>query len=93
VALSIFLVDVATSSAADAAHDPTKVGDNIKGIVMPNAKSFWILAALGAAFAIIVAKKTSRAGGVMVGLFVIGLLIWNPLGVQDMMDTLAHKAI
>lgn len=92
-ALSVLvtLVNASISLAAD--HDPTKVGDNIKNVVAPNAKSFWWLAALGGAFAIIVARKTSRAGGMMVGLIVIGVLIFNPGGVQEMMSSLANKIV
>lgn len=91
VAIGALLVNSAAAIAAD--HDPTKIGENIKGVIEPNAKSFWWIAALGAAFAIIVARKTSRAGGAMVGLAVIGILIWNGGGVGQMMDTLAHKVI
>jgi hypothetical protein len=40
-----------------------------------------------------VARKTSRAGGVMVGLIVIGVLIFNPGGVQEMMSSLANKIV
>jgi hypothetical protein len=92
-ALAAFVMLVNAATALASGHDPTKIGDNFKDVIAPNAKSFWWIAALGAAFAVIVARKTSRAGGVMIGLVLIGILIWNPLGVQEMMDSLSKKLI
>jgi hypothetical protein len=92
-ALAAFVMLVNSAAAMAADHDPTKIGDNIKDVVAPNAKSFWWIAALGAAFAIIVARKTNRASGAMIGLVIIGVLIWNPLGVQEMMSSLSKKVI
>jgi hypothetical protein len=40
-----------------------------------------------------VARKTNRASGAMIGLVIIGVLIWNPLGVQEMMSSLSKKVI
>jgi hypothetical protein len=92
VALAAALVNSAhASAAADAGADPTKIGDNLKGIVSPNAKAFWwVLLVCGVLF-MAASRKAGRAAATGVALVVSGVVIYNPAGVAGMMQGFADK--
>ena len=92
VAAFVFVANASVALAATAG-DPTKVGDNVKDIVSPNAKAFWwvalVVGALGATFK----RKASSAGAIGIALLVSGIVIYNPAGVGSMMQGLADKIV
>lgn len=89
VALAAALVDSAIASAAGS--DPTKIGDNLKGIVSPNAKAiWWVLLVCGVLF-MAASRKAGRAAATGVALVVSGVVIYNPAGVAGMMQGFADK--
>jgi hypothetical protein len=98
VAVVALAVDVSASYATAAATptpgpDPSKIGDNVKGIVEPNAKSFWWVALVVGLLFMAATRKGSRAGGMAAALVISGIVIYNPLGAASMMQGFAERVI
>lgn len=73
--------------------DPTKIGENAKNIVEPNAKSFWWILLIGGLLYMASTRKGSRAAAMGVTLLISGIAIWNPAGVTSMMQGVADKIV
>src|SRR5262245_11056364 len=83
-----------TASGATAAEgDPTKVGDNLKDLVSANVKSFWWVCLVVGLLSIVLARKASRAAGILGMLAVSGIVIYNPAGVASFMQGVASRII
>ena len=92
VALYVFFAGAAVASAADTA-DPTKIGDNVKGILEPNAKAGWWILLVGGLLFMAATRKAGRAAGTAIFLVASGVAIWNPLGVVSLMQGFADRVI
>jgi hypothetical protein len=91
----VLTVNASAALAADepAAPDPTGIGDNIKDIVLPNAKAFWIVCLIGGVLGMAFSRRASRAGGIAVMLIISGIAIYNPSGVGSMMKGFADQVL
>lgn len=85
-----FLVN---ASAALAASDPTKIGDNIKGLVEPNAKSIWYVLLIVGVIGLALTRRGSKAVGAIGVIVVSGIAIFNPIGVSEMMQAIANRVV
>lgn len=81
------------AAALAAGSDPTKIGDNAKDVVWPNAKAFWWIFLLLGVLRVVATRKRSEAGGVFIALLVAGIVIYNPAGVGSSMQGLADKIV
>jgi hypothetical protein len=91
LAACTILIDA--SAAMAAGTDPTKVGDNIKGIIQPNAKSFWWIGlTIGMVF-LMFTRKINMAGPLFGIMLVAGVIIYNPAGLGEMMSNLANRVL
>lgn len=89
--VSVCVLLVNASAALAAGSDPTKIGDNAKGIVEPNAKSFWWICLVAGLLGMAASRKASRAGGIAVMLLLSGIVIYNPGGAGSFMQGVADK--
>jgi hypothetical protein len=88
----VFMVNTSAALAADGG-DPKSIGDNIKGIVMPNAKALWLICLIGGVLGMAFSRRASKAGGIAIMLVVSGIAIYNPVGVGSMMKGVADSVL
>lgn len=94
VATCAMLINVTAALAApDEGSDPTKIGDNAKDVVLPNAKAFWWICLVVGLLGMAATRKASRAGGIAAMLVISGIAIFNPAGAASTMQGLAGRII
>lgn len=81
------------ASAAMAAGDPTKIGDNVKGILQPNGKSFLWIALFFGVMVLVLTRNMNKVGPFFAVILVAGIIVYNPAGVADMINNIAHKVL
>jgi hypothetical protein len=92
VAVSTLAINASSAFAQKAGgSDPTKIGENVKSIVTPNAKAFWWIFLVGGLLFMAASRKAGRAVGMGILLLVSGIAIWNPVGVTSMMSGFADR--
>lgn len=84
---------VNTAVALGASGDATKIGDNAKDIVLPNAKAFWWICLVVGVLGMAASRKASRAGGIAIMLLISGVVIYNPAGVASFMQSTANRLL
>jgi hypothetical protein len=84
---------LAAAGGANSAHDPSAVGSAIKGILAPNAKDLWWCGLVVGLLGVVFARRGSKAAGILFMLVGAGLVIFNSVGVQDMMTNIANRVI
>jgi hypothetical protein len=81
------------AGGANTGHDPSAVGSAIKGILAPNAKDLWWCGLVVGLLGVVFARRGSKAAGILFMLVGAGLVIFNSVGVQDMMTNIANRVI
>lgn len=76
------------------AGDPSKIGDKLENVVSPNVESFWKIGMIIGVLGIIFGRlKTSVIVSIFACIVVSGIVIFNPGGVSDTIQTLSHKVL
>jgi ribulose 1,5-bisphosphate synthetase/thiazole synthase len=91
--LASFVLSVNASAALAQGSDPTKVGDNAKDIILPNAKAIWWICLVCGLLYAAASRKAGRAGGIIGGLLLSGIVIYNPGGVASFMQGIANQIV
>jgi hypothetical protein len=90
VVAATFLVN---TSAAMAAGDPTKIGENTRQLLDPNLKSFWIIGlGIGTLF-LALNRKASWAGKFFGGMVLAAIVLYNPAGVVNAIQSVSNKLL
>jgi hypothetical protein len=76
-----------------AAGDPSKIGDNAYKVVSPNVKAFWKIGVLVGIVALFITRKYNVVGPFLGLLLLAGVIIYNPAGLGDMVDSVANKIL
>jgi hypothetical protein len=81
------------ASAAWAAGDPSKIGDNALKIVQPNVKSFWIIGLLVGVVILFITRRYNVVGPFLGLLLLAGIFIHNPGGVGQFINSVADSIL
>src|SRR4051794_21521450 len=94
VCLATLALTINVSAAlAAGSGDPTKIGDNTRDLVSPNAKVFWWIILVCGSIVLGASRKASWAGRFYGGMCLAGIVIYNPGGVGEFMNGIAQKVV
>lgn len=87
----VFMVNTSAALAAASGTDPVEIAKNTQNVFEPIAKVVWWIMVVTTLLFLRASRKSSSAGGMLGGLAVAGICLYNPAGLGSSMQGFANS--